>query len=186
MRQDIQHEHQSSKISWSEMISSIGRTSSPLESTRGNDKSNSLTDAAVLGIGLITVASRVDNPRSNSGHTGTRWSSAETNLRDFLAGFSTSNFFSKSSRRKSGSDVISTESLLRSGAAPSRKAWAVFSWALLVSTSFQYPLAWSFSRNLPGGLSCVRTCSTMLLVIDIFSVLVLVAYSLCDMLLHWC
>ena len=185
------------------MISSIGRTSSPLESTRGNDKSNSLADAAVLGIGLITVASRAAKPRSSgssSGHTafdfsctcpfffpilGRTRSSAENNLRDFLAGLSTSNL-SKSSRRKSGSDVISTESLLRSGAAPSRKAWAVFSWALLVSTSFQYPLAWSFSRNLPGGLSCVRTCSTMLLVIEIFSVLVLITYSLCDVLWHWC
>ena len=58
VRKVIQHAHQSSRISSSEMISSIGRTSFPLElePTRGNDKSNAFAVAAGLGLGLINGA----------------------------------------------------------------------------------------------------------------------------------
>lgn len=182
-----QHVSQSLRISSSNISTTSIGNGSPLGSRRWNGKSNSLTDVTGLGLGLINGAPRVDNhcwfelscTCSFFPFLGSLGCSAETDLRGFLAGLLFTSPLVKSSRRKRGSDVISTESLLRSGAAPSRKAWAVFSWARLVSTSFHAPLAWSFSRNLPGGVSRVWMCSTMLLVIATFFVLVLVLYSLC-------
>ena len=74
--------------------------------------------------------------------------------------------------RNSGSPR-SSESSLRSPAAPSRNAWLVFSMAFLSPMSDQRPVKGFFSRNRPGGLSDL-TASTIDLEIDIFCLFVLV------------
>jgi len=82
---------------------------------------------------------------------------------------------SKSPLRKSGSPR-SSESSLRSPAAPSRSAWLVFSMAFLSPMSDHKPVAGFFSKKRPGGFS-VRTASTMDREIAIFCLFVLVTYN---------
>lgn len=68
----------------------------------------------------------------------------------------------KLSRIEGSDDMLSdSDSCLRNGAAPSLNACAAFSIARLLSTSCQRPVWGFFSRNLPGGLSSVRTLLTM-------------------------
>lgn len=79
---------------------------------------------------------------------------------------------SNTALRKSGSPK-SSDSSFRSPAAPSRRAWLVFSIALRSPMSDQRPVTGFFSRNRPGGLRD-RTASTIDREIDIFCLFVLV------------
>mmetsp|Transcript_12087 Transcript_12087/g.27085 ORF Transcript_12087/g.27085 Transcript_12087/m.27085 type:complete len:220 (+) Transcript_12087:470-1129(+) len=83
--------------------------------------------------------------------------------------------FSKTALRKSGSPK-SSESCLRKCAAPSRKAWLVFSTALRSPMSDQRPVSGFLSKKRPAG-SIDRIASTMEREIAIFCFLVLVTYN---------
>mmetsp|Transcript_27056 Transcript_27056/g.74617 ORF Transcript_27056/g.74617 Transcript_27056/m.74617 type:complete len:203 (-) Transcript_27056:81-689(-) len=83
--------------------------------------------------------------------------------------------FSKTALRKSGSPK-SSESCLRKCAAPSRKAWLVFSTALRSPMSDQRPVSGFLSKKRPAG-SIDLIASTMEREIAIFCFLVLVTYN---------
>lgn len=77
--------------------------------------------------------------------------------------------------RKLGSPK-SADNCFRNMAAPSRRAWLVFSTAFLCPISCHRPVIASLSRNLPGG-SSDRTAWTIDLDIPIFCLFVLETYS---------